>query len=200
MKINTVALIGLGAMGSFFAPRLHARLGNNFRVIAGGERKKRLETRGVTINGVNYRFKITAPDDETGWNVKMTGFWSNGETLASWLLERMARLLEEQGRYQESMELATADHGKVWARYAHDSLCRCLRANHMTGGELFGIADPRLVDHWPSGNLHWGASRIVLFRTNASREVMPQAMRASGAAWVTYHHSFLPQGEPWARA
>lgn len=66
MKINTVALIGLGAMGSFFAPRLHARLGNNFRVIAGGERKKRLETRGVTINGVNYRFKITAPDDETG--------------------------------------------------------------------------------------------------------------------------------------
>ena len=114
----------------------------------------------------------TAPDDETGWNVKMTGFWSNGETLASWLLERMARLLEEQGRYQESMELATADHGKVWARYAHDSLCRCLRANHMTGGELFGIADPRLVDHWPSGNLHWGASRIVLFRTNASREVM----------------------------
>ena len=62
MKINTVALIGLGAMGSFFAPRLHARLGNNFRVIAGGERKKRLESRGVTINGVNYRFKITAPD------------------------------------------------------------------------------------------------------------------------------------------
>jgi 2-dehydropantoate 2-reductase len=66
MKLEKVALIGLGAMGSFFAPRLNSHLGSSFRVIAAGERKDRLEARGVTINGVNHRFTIIAPNDQTG--------------------------------------------------------------------------------------------------------------------------------------
>ncbi len=66
MKINTVTLIGLGAMGSFFAPRLSARLGSSFRVLAGGQRKHRLESQGVTINGVTHRFNIVAPEEQTG--------------------------------------------------------------------------------------------------------------------------------------
>ena len=65
MKIEKVALIGLGAMGVFFAPRLEAGLGKeNFRVIAGGERKKRLESEGVTVNGVNYKFPIVEPEEK----------------------------------------------------------------------------------------------------------------------------------------
>jgi 2-dehydropantoate 2-reductase len=64
MKISTVTLAGLGAMGSFFAPRLAARLGDNFRVLAGGDRKGRLESKGVTINGVTHRFNIMAPDEK----------------------------------------------------------------------------------------------------------------------------------------
>ena len=64
-KIEKISLIGLGAMGVFFAPRLYQRYGDNFRIIADGERKKRLETRGVTVNGVNYRFPIVTPQ-ETG--------------------------------------------------------------------------------------------------------------------------------------
>lgn len=65
MKIEKVTLIGLGAMGSFFAPRLEAGLGTgNFRVLAGGERRKRLETKGVTINGVNYKFPIVEPEEK----------------------------------------------------------------------------------------------------------------------------------------
>ena len=56
MKIKRIALIGLGAMGVFFAPRLYEAFGDDFYIIAGGERKKRLESKGVTINGVNYRF------------------------------------------------------------------------------------------------------------------------------------------------
>lgn len=66
MKIKTVALIGLGAMGSFFAPRLSAHLGNDFKVIASGERKTRLESHGVTINGVTHHFNIVTPDDPVG--------------------------------------------------------------------------------------------------------------------------------------
>lgn len=65
MKIEKVTLIGLGAMGSFFAPRLEAGLKpGNFRVMAEGERKKRLETAGVTINGTNYRFPIVEPKEQ----------------------------------------------------------------------------------------------------------------------------------------
>lgn len=62
-QIKKISLIGLGAMGVFFAPRLYETYGDNFRIIAEGERKKRLETQGVTINGTNYRFPITTPDE-----------------------------------------------------------------------------------------------------------------------------------------
>lgn len=63
MKIQSVALIGLGSVGSFFAPRLYEQLGvENFCVIAEGERKARLEDRGVTINGVRYRFPVLTPE------------------------------------------------------------------------------------------------------------------------------------------
>lgn len=63
-KIETISLIGLGAMGVFFAPRLAAAYGENFRVIAQGERKERLSKKGVTINGVNYKFPIVTPDEK----------------------------------------------------------------------------------------------------------------------------------------
>lgn len=64
MKMRTVALIGLGAMGSFFAPRLLEHLGaENFQVIAEGARKERLEKRGISVNGVAYRFPIRTPEE-----------------------------------------------------------------------------------------------------------------------------------------
>lgn len=63
--IKTVAMIGLGSIGSYFAPRLESVLGyGNFRVIAGGERKERLEREGTTINGVNHKFKIVTPEEQ----------------------------------------------------------------------------------------------------------------------------------------
>lgn len=64
MNIQKISLIGLGAMGVFFAPRLYQSFGHKFRIIAEGERKKRLEEKGVTINGVNYHFPIMTPDIE----------------------------------------------------------------------------------------------------------------------------------------
>lgn len=62
MKISTVSLIGLGAMGSFFAPLLGKHLGTDFRVIAGGERKERLESQGITVNGTPHRFTVVTPE------------------------------------------------------------------------------------------------------------------------------------------
>ncbi|MBR5267505.1 MAG: ketopantoate reductase family protein [Lachnospiraceae bacterium] len=63
-KIEKVTLIGLGAMGVFFAPRISEKLGANFRILASGARKERLEQKGVTVNGINYRFPIITPDVE----------------------------------------------------------------------------------------------------------------------------------------
>lgn len=63
-KTEKISLIGLGAMGVFFAPRLFETYGENFRVIAEGERKQRLESKGVTINGVNYKFPIVTPKEQ----------------------------------------------------------------------------------------------------------------------------------------
>lgn len=65
MKIQKVTLIGLGAMGIFFAPKLNACLGReNFRILANGERKKKIETRGVTVNGIRYDFNVITPELE----------------------------------------------------------------------------------------------------------------------------------------
>ena len=61
-KIEKVSLIGIGAAGSFFAPRLYNWLEpGNFRVIADGERKQLLEKNGITVNGIRYDFPIVTP-------------------------------------------------------------------------------------------------------------------------------------------
>lgn len=63
-EIKRVSLIGMGAMGSFFAHRLSALLGTNFKVLASGERKARLE-RGVVINGDPCALTVVEPGEET---------------------------------------------------------------------------------------------------------------------------------------
>ena len=61
-KIERVSLIGLGAMGVFFAPRLAETLGAGFKVIANGARRDRLMQKGITVNGTNYHFIIETSD------------------------------------------------------------------------------------------------------------------------------------------
>ena len=50
MEIKSAALIGVGAVGSYFAYGLPAKLGDHFCVIASGKRKERLEQEGIYIN------------------------------------------------------------------------------------------------------------------------------------------------------
>lgn len=61
--IQTAAIIGLGAIGSFFASHLQGVLGDDLRIIAGGSRKERLEREGVTVNNVNYHFHLVSPEE-----------------------------------------------------------------------------------------------------------------------------------------
>ena len=67
MMISKVSLIGLGAMGSFFAPKLNSYLGKkNFEVLADGERASRLQSNGITVNGTPYHFTIIDPRLQNG--------------------------------------------------------------------------------------------------------------------------------------
>ena len=64
MQIKTAALIGLGAIGSFIAPRLNEALGpGNFKVVAKGARERRLQEEGTTINGKRYVFEVADPGE-----------------------------------------------------------------------------------------------------------------------------------------
>lgn len=61
MKINKVALFGAGAVGAYFIWGLSEKMGDNFYVIAKGERKEYLEKNGIIINGKQYLLNVKEP-------------------------------------------------------------------------------------------------------------------------------------------
>ena len=71
--IEKISLIGLGAMGVFFAPRLYETYGENFRVIANGERKERLEKEGLYLNGEHFSPKVVSSDEDIKFDLIIVG-------------------------------------------------------------------------------------------------------------------------------
>lgn len=63
MKIKNVALLGAGAVGAYFIRGLSERMGENFCVVAKGERKKRLEEDGLLINRKKYHLYVKEPNE-----------------------------------------------------------------------------------------------------------------------------------------
>jgi len=66
MRIKTVALIGAGAVGSYFIEGLYDKLNDNLCLVATGDRKERLEKEGVIINGQTYKLKVLEPSEAKG--------------------------------------------------------------------------------------------------------------------------------------
>ena len=58
MQIRTVALLGAGAVGAYFIWGLSKMMGDDFCVVANGERKERLEREGLVINGQAYKLNV----------------------------------------------------------------------------------------------------------------------------------------------
>ncbi|MDO4623352.1 MAG: ketopantoate reductase C-terminal domain-containing protein [Eubacteriales bacterium] len=58
MRIQSVALIGAGAVGAWFIPGLSYVYGDRFSVIAEGERAEKLKREGVVINGRRYKPQV----------------------------------------------------------------------------------------------------------------------------------------------
>lgn len=66
MKIQTVAVLGAGAVGAYFIWGLNEKLGENLWVIAEGERKARLEKEGILINEKRYDLHVRTPKEAHG--------------------------------------------------------------------------------------------------------------------------------------
>jgi 2-dehydropantoate 2-reductase len=66
-KIETVALIGLGAIGASYLAQMSENIPmEHIRVIASGDRARRYKNNGVLVNGKKYLFPVCEPSDETG--------------------------------------------------------------------------------------------------------------------------------------
>ncbi len=66
MKLMKVAVIGAGAIGSYFIDGLCEKLGENLWVIAEGERKERLRNSGILINGERRDLNVRSADEAVG--------------------------------------------------------------------------------------------------------------------------------------
>jgi len=63
MKIKTVALIGMGAVGTVYGNSLYKRYGSDFAVILGKSRKDKLQKQGFTLNNNNFYPNIFSEGD-----------------------------------------------------------------------------------------------------------------------------------------
>ena len=62
-KIRTIAILGAGAMGAYFAGRFFDTTGFLTVLIAKGERSDKLKTKGLVINGTSYAIPLIHPDE-----------------------------------------------------------------------------------------------------------------------------------------
>lgn len=66
MKMQTVAVLGAGAVGSYVIWGLAGKPGIRLEVLAEGERAARLKANGIGINGRTYRPEVWAPEEAHG--------------------------------------------------------------------------------------------------------------------------------------
>ena len=78
MKINTVAILGAGAIGSYFIYGFSAAPEIDFCLIAKGERKERLERDGLCINDKIYKPKVKTPEEAKGVDLLLVSTKYNG--------------------------------------------------------------------------------------------------------------------------
>lgn len=66
MKINTVGILGAGAVGAYFITGLQEKLGDNLWIIAEGQRRERLERESILVNGQRLKLNIRSPKEARG--------------------------------------------------------------------------------------------------------------------------------------
>ena len=61
-KINTVTLVGLGAIGAAYGSKLHESLKDSLQVVANEERIQKYQKNGILINNQMYHFNYITPE------------------------------------------------------------------------------------------------------------------------------------------
>ncbi|SFT11717.1 ketopantoate reductase family protein [Mucilaginibacter polytrichastri] len=64
-QINTVYILGIGAVGGLYGAKLHDMDSSILKVIASGDRIARLKQTGLNINGKVYQFNYAEPGDNS---------------------------------------------------------------------------------------------------------------------------------------
>lgn len=63
MEIKKAALVGFGAIGCIYAKNLIKSIGDDFVVIAGGNRAERIRSKGVIVNGEEVKPRVVEPEN-----------------------------------------------------------------------------------------------------------------------------------------
>lgn len=63
MEIKTIAVLGAGAVGSYFLAGLAPKFGEDLWAVARGERRQRLMGEGLTINGSRLSLHVKTPEE-----------------------------------------------------------------------------------------------------------------------------------------
>ena len=63
ISIKKAALVGAGAVGAYFIWGLSEKMGDDFCVVASGERKNRLQKEGLMINEKQYTFNVKTAEE-----------------------------------------------------------------------------------------------------------------------------------------
>ncbi len=66
MRLEKVAIIGAGAIGSYFIAGLSEKLGENLWIVAEGERSARLSQYGILVNGIEIPLHVKTPESAAG--------------------------------------------------------------------------------------------------------------------------------------
>lgn len=66
MEIKTAAVIGAGAIGSYFIAGLSPKLKDGLWTVAEGERKQRLSENGITVNDRKIPLHVKTPKEAKG--------------------------------------------------------------------------------------------------------------------------------------
>jgi 2-dehydropantoate 2-reductase len=61
--IRSIAILGAGAMGGFYAGKFYHMNSNSVCLVAGGERFERLQKQGVVVNDRRYPLTVVRPED-----------------------------------------------------------------------------------------------------------------------------------------
>ncbi len=89
MKIDTVAILGAGAVGGYFVWGLSPKLGDRLWVIAEGERKERLLREGMEINQKRYALHVRTPEEARGADLLLVATKYRGLRTALPAIERI---------------------------------------------------------------------------------------------------------------